>query len=73
MDQVILEKEAAWSPVRSQLRPLASPCILMIPQYPTNEPKNLNPTSYQVVAYFTWGRNGPLPYPHKTVCLDFGF
>ena len=38
-----------------------------------NKPKNLNPTSYQVVAYFTWGRKGPLTHPHKTVLGFFDF
>ena len=38
-----------------------------------NEPKNLNPTSYQVVAYFTWGRKGPLTHLHKIVCGFFYF
>ena len=59
------KEEATWSPVGSWSRPSASPCILMIPQYPSNEPKNLNPMGYQVVAYFMWGRKGPLPYPQK--------
>ena len=30
-----------------------------------NKPKNMNPTNYQVVAYFTWGRKGPLPHSHN--------
>ena len=31
------KEEATWSPVGSQSRPSASPCVLMIPQYPSNE------------------------------------
>ena len=35
--KLILETRTAWSPVGSWSRPSASPCILMIPQYPSNE------------------------------------
>ena len=59
--------EASWSPVGSRLRPLASLCVLMIPNCTLNksEPKSLNPMSYQVVAHFTQGRKG-VPYPSLT-------
>ena len=58
--------ETSWSPVGSLVRPLASLCVLTIPICTSNkqEPKNLNPTSYQVVPHFTWGREG-VPYPTR--------
>ena len=35
--KLISKRRTAWSPVGSRLRPSASPCILMVPQYPSNE------------------------------------
>ena len=39
-----------------------------------HEPKNLNPTGYQVVAHFYMGEGrGPLPNPHLCVMLLLNF
>ena len=37
----------------------------------TNKPKNLNPTSYQVVAYFTLGEEGSPAQPTPKIIFVF--